>query len=373
MKIKNIISLIIFGLFSLSIYFSIVANFPYVLYFVILVPILFFGCVILYRSLGREERKWERDNAQREWLKKRKQDEWDKLTQGKKDKIFKGIKTSLKAKRDKDAKEYRQRIIDNKNAEKLVEENRLIIINEENEKQERFRQVLEAKEKESKELKIEKYLVHLQEEKVEIDSLDKHNNISLTYDVAYFKARWDDEVGFEIVVSIEKNNINNKIHYLENVFDFGVHLQKIDKEFLTIEEALKQFYVIKEPRFYFYKLIYIDSSQIFSFTKKLINALNINQHKKIENLNTDYFKCHLGIELKLIEDANEKGLQVIKLIKSKNTLNEIKSFFIGNISIEGSMVTINDENNNIIYLTSNENVTVETEIIDESYYWYFKK
>lgn len=66
-------------------------------------------------------------------------------------------------------------------------------------------------------------------------------------------------------------------------------------------------------------------------------------------------------------------MQVIKIIKFNGKSDETKKFLIGKLSTEGNMIKVTDENNNIIYLTTGDNLTIETEMIKNEYYWYFTK
>lgn len=179
MKNENIIPIIIFGLFGLSLYLSVVTDFPYIIYFFIVTPILLFVSIKLYFVLGFHNRKRKKEHekylklqAEREnrieLEKKRIQQEWDSLPQVEKDKILKENKRKEKLQADKVWKEYQQRMLDKKNAEKLAEEKRLndIRIKEENENQERLRRELLAQEKEAKQQELaEKRTILLQEQK----------------------------------------------------------------------------------------------------------------------------------------------------------------------------------------------------------------
>lgn len=211
------------------------------------------------------------------------------------------------------------------------------------------------------------------------DLIASYSNNYIAYDSRYLKANYSEpaptpfDQGFSVSVSIEKDETTGKIHYLEKTSGDVIH-RNIDKEFQTVSEAFEHFYITDDIiPFYNFKLIYIFKPRIFSFTKQLIEKLNLDQVNRDMSWDNKYFKKHLGIELYLIKNANEKKLQEINLIKDENTQNEIKSFFVGKLEVQGNMISIKDENDNIIYLTSNQNITVKTEIIHTRYYWYFKK
>lgn len=174
----------------------------------------------------------------------------------------------------------------------------------------------------------------------------------------------------EINTVIEKDELTNQFHYI----DFGIEGSPWREEIIyeTFEEAFNYFYEYKMG-FYLFKIVEIEFGKKFLYTKKLIEKLNTDQYKKIKNIPIESFKEHLGIEIKLVENANKKNIRKINLIKNINISGEMKSFFVGKIGIDGSIITIKNENEEIIFLTSSENLTIETEEIKEDYYWYFKK
>lgn len=174
---NNNFTLPFFILFSLSWYFTVVTDFPYIIYFFIVGPIIFVLGAIIYRFLGVDEWKEKKENMQKELFKKKKQDEWNRMPQYEKDKIQKGIEIRLKEKKENDAKQLKQQLIEKSKADKTAEENRLrtIKINQERENQEREKQERLKQEKETKEKEIiENRIIQIQKQKYLRESLRKN-------------------------------------------------------------------------------------------------------------------------------------------------------------------------------------------------------
>ncbi|HNP68361.1 MAG TPA: hypothetical protein PKH16_10680 [Aequorivita sp.] len=169
----------------------------------------------------------------------------------------------------------------------------------------------------------------------------------------------------EVTVKIYRNDETNKFHFL----DYGIYGSRWNGDEHICETFQEAFdYVFNYDSFYFFKFKIDDihSSQIFFYTKKLIEKLNLIQYYSIEDIPIENFKQFLGIEIKLIENAGKKGLKKINLVKDK-----VKHFFVGKLSLENSMVLIKNDVNEIIFLTSSDKLTIQTEDINEEYYWYF--
>lgn len=202
--------------------------------------------------------------------------------------------------------------------------------------------------------------------------MEKEENKELYFLANYFYVYNDSPQNpyppLDVNIVIEKDLLSNKFHYI----DFGMEdiPWRIEDIYDTYEEAINKFYN-HNISFYLFKIKNIKESKIFSYTKKLIERLNKEQYDKIEKIPLKSFKKYLGVELKLI--LKSKGVNIINIVKDRNTKNEKKSFFVGKLAIEGSMITIKNENDNIIFLTSSENITIETEEIKNEIYWYFKK
>ncbi len=210
------------------------------------------------------------------------------------------------------------------------------------------------------------------------------NDYLLKYDDLYLRARYRDIIStspncpypnIEIEINIEKNKLTGKFHTIE----IGVTDShwSYDDNFDTIDDAFEYFYNghANSINFFLFQLVYVDPSKKNQYSKKLIEKLHQTRYDKIKNLEVDSFKKQLGIELKLIrtDEIDLKGILIIRLIKNQSTANEVKLFFVGKTGFEGNMIIIRDENDNMIYLTSSESITLETEIISEYNFWYFKK
>ena len=208
---------------------------------------------------------------------------------------------------------------------------------------------------------------------------DTYNDIVLTYDKAFLKVRmekspltpWEDEFG--VAISIEENKKDNSIHFLFLAYD-GPHIVS-DKDLIvkSVSEGFELFYNIKEQSIYEFRLLYLEPSYIYSYTKQLIDKLNYDQIKSVSEKHLNKFESNLGIKIKMIQNGNSKGLQIIRLIKGLDTSNPEKQFFIGKISMQGNSVVIKDENDNIKSLMSSENLNIETELIENKNHWYFTK
>lgn len=169
----------------------------------------------------------------------------------------------------------------------------------------------------------------------------------------------------EVTVKIYRNDETNKFHFL----DYGIYGSRWTGDELICETFQEAFeYVFNYDSFYFFKFKIDDihSTQIFYYTKKLIEKLNLLQYRSIEDIPIENFKQLLGIEIKLIENADKKGLKKINLVKDK-----VKHFLVGKLVLESSMVIIKNDEDEIIYLTSIDNLTIQTENINKEYYWYF--
>lgn len=169
---------------------------------------------------------------------------------------------------------------------------------------------------------------------------------------------------------IEKDQITNKFHFI----DFGLRDTPWRKEhiFETFDEAFDFFYNYKMG-FYLFEINQIEPGIKYFYTKKLIEKLNLDQYDKIKEIPIKSFKKNLGVEIMLIKNPNDKGIRIINLIKNQNTNNEMKYFFVGKLGYEGSVITIKNMRDEVIFLTSSDNITIETEEIKNNIYWYFQK
>lgn len=181
-------------------------------------------------------------------------------------------------------------------------------------------------------------------------------------------------------ITIEKNEINGKFHLTEEGIEDSPWFK--EKEYDNFEEAFDYLYNHQEFSFSAFQIEYIKSELIFFYTKKLLEQLNANYSNdydwlRVENYKNELplysFKEKLGINLKVVKNASKKGLQVIKITKNGYTSFEEKKFLIGKLSVDGGVIKVGDETGNIVYLTTAEKVSVETESIDNKYYWYFEK
>lgn len=174
----NIIGIVYFGLLFFSIYLSVITDFPYFIYFfLIITPVFAFTLIYFMNILDRkkmenENKEYKKQQQERALIneldKKRKQEEWDNLPTIEKDRILEENKKLEKEKTLKLENEYKEQQVKNKRAEKLAEENRLrdLKIKEENEKNEKESQLILAKEAEANEKeKEENRLKKIQEQR----------------------------------------------------------------------------------------------------------------------------------------------------------------------------------------------------------------
>ncbi|MCZ8089038.1 HNH endonuclease [Flavobacterium sp.] len=172
--------------FILLIYLGIISaetNIPYVIYYFFGTPIILIIGVKLYFSLGFDERnekrkheKFLKDKAEKDRIvkikieleRKKKQEEWDNLTDKEKEKIITQKKKADQERRDKIYNEIRESIKAENDAKKLAEENKLKEAQKkvQEEENERIKQLKLIEEKEEKEKEIaEKRIALLKEQK----------------------------------------------------------------------------------------------------------------------------------------------------------------------------------------------------------------
>ena len=171
----------------------------------------------------------------------------------------------------------------------------------------------------------------------------------------------------EVIVRIFQNGVTNKFHF----FDFGLCGTPWEGEEIVCNnfyEAFDYFFKYDDFNFYEFKITNIDPRYKFFYTKKLIEKLNEAQHDWTDNIPIKNFKENLGVEIKLIENASKKGIKIINVTKNNN-----KHFFVGKLSIKNSSILVKNELDDILFFSSNENLTVETERIQQNNYWYFEK
>jgi tRNA G26 N,N-dimethylase Trm1 len=194
------------------------------------------------------------------------------------------------------------------------------------------------------------------------------------YDELYFRIKFECKfnTGNRDCYYIERNRKNNKYYLIcDGWYSNESYIQ--EKEFNNIKDAYESLFETCE-NIYTYNLIYIDSNKIYEFTKKIIDELNADQYENINEIETviESYKNTLGIDLKLVENASDKNIQIIYLSKWEKN-KELKYFFVGKVIASENYIKITDENENILYLTSNSNLTIKTESIRTDYYWYFNK
>lgn len=188
------------------------------------------------------------------------------------------------------------------------------------------------------------------------------NNDNFIY---YLEASFINYYG-ETDVVIYKRKDTSKFYFFDSGLE-GSPWKGDTLEFTTLEEAVIFFFNYKPINFFKFQISLIDSSLINYYTKNLIEYLNSEEYGNFsEELPLDNFNEYLGVEIKLIVDAKNKGFKIINITK-----NNKKYFFVGSLILDNSSIIIKNENDDIIFLTSNDSLTLETVAIKNKYYWYF--
>lgn len=172
----------------------------------------------------------------------------------------------------------------------------------------------------------------------------------------------------QVDIDIYKDELTNKFYYVEEGIESSPWVEK--KEFNLFEDAINYFTEIYKG-FYLFKVIEIHESKKEMYLKKVIEKLNIHQHNKIDKIPNEFYRNNFKVELVL---AHNKGnMNIIEIHKNNNFSNEnTTTTFVGKLDVQGSLLTIKNENDEIVFLTSSENTTVNIEKIKNDFFWYYK-
>lgn len=178
-----------------------------------------------------------------------------------------------------------------------------------------------------------------------------------------------------IDVDILRETSTGKYVYREHGDDTGSFWQK-DETYESLLEAFNNLFDIDKIGFYLYafEIKFLEPSQRFQYTKHLMEHINHNHaaRKQIAEIDDKTLKSisrYLGIELKFIENAKEKGLKEIWY-----TVGGEQLFAVGNVELNSNMVTIKDENEDVLLLTQlSDKISIKTQAIGQNPYCYFVK
>jgi hypothetical protein len=173
---------------------------------------------------------------------------------------------------------------------------------------------------------------------------------------------------YEFTITISKNNQTNEYDYVLNGH-YGDRHRNYGNEFKTFEEALEELFK-SDIGLILFEILYIKDLYKFQYTKKLIEQLNKAQYtSSVAQKDIDRINIALNIKLKMVKNAEKKGLKIIKL--KNNSKGEI--FLVGKLDISGNSIIIKNKKDEIEHIIPNENYNISTERIEYKRYYYFTK
>jgi hypothetical protein len=175
---------------------------------------------------------------------------------------------------------------------------------------------------------------------------------------------------YDFTITISKNNLTNEYDYLLNGH-YGDRHRNYSKEYKTFEEALEELFK-SSFGLIFFEILYIKELYKFQYTKKLIEQLNKARYtSSVSQKDLDRTSIALNIKLKMIKNAEKKGVKIIKLKNNNSAKGEI--FLVGKLDISGNSIIIKDKKGEIEQIISNDNFNISTEKIEFERYYYFTK
>ena len=175
---------------------------------------------------------------------------------------------------------------------------------------------------------------------------------------------------YEFTIMISKSNQTNQYDY---AFDghYGDRHLSYCKEYKTFEEALEELFK-SSIGLIFFEIVYIKDLYKFQYTKKLIEQLNKAEYtSSVGHKDIDRTSIALNIKLKMIKNAEKKGLKIIKLKNNNSAKGEI--FLVGKLDISGNSIIIKNKKDEIEQIIPNDNFNISTERIEYKRYYYFTK
>ena len=166
--------------------------------------------------------------------------------------------------------------------------------------------------------------------------------------------------------SIKKDNDSNKYLLSMSYFDNNSSLGFNDKIFTNYNDAF-DFILNDKYELCRYSIGKIHNDYVNYYKIKLVESCYKITTKYYDKLPFNSFKENLKIDLIMVENAKEKGLKIIKIKNQGKTIS-----FVGKIDVIGSFLSVKNEFGEIIYMTSESDISVNFEEIQDDIYWYFK-
>lgn len=175
---------------------------------------------------------------------------------------------------------------------------------------------------------------------------------------------------YEFTIMINKNNQTNQYDYALDGHYGDRHLSYC-KEYKTFDEALEELFK-SSIGLIFFEILYIKDLYKFQYTKKLIEQLNKAEYtSSVGQKDINRTSIALKIKLKMIKNAEKKGLKIIKLKNNNSAKGEI--FLVGKLDISGNSIIIKNKKDEIEQIIPNDNFNISTERIEYKRYYYFTK